>query len=114
MQVSTVFSICISFNIHFKKKKLKFIFFNIKSSDTEYRKLLSKSYEYEYEEYPDQDNYGSNHPQDTRSTSIGSAKKTSIRSNTHPTTEIQSTEENEQISHPTEMSTAESAKHYLR
>ena len=32
-------------------------------SDTEYRKLLSESYEYEYEEYPDQDNYGSNKPQ---------------------------------------------------
>ena len=36
------------------------------------------------------------------------------RSNTHPTTEIQSTEENEQTSHPIEMSTAESTKHYLR
>ena len=74
--------------------------------------LLSESYE--YEEYPDLDNYGSNNPQDTKSTSIGSAKKTLIRSNTHSTTEIQSTEENEQTSHPIEMSTAESTKHYLR
>ena len=56
-------------------------------SDTEYRKFLSESYEYEYEEYPDQDNYGSNKPQDTKTTSIGSTKKTSIRSNTHPTTD---------------------------
>ena len=76
-------------------------------SDTEYRKLLSESYEYEYEEYPDQNNYGSNQPQ-------GSTKKTSIRSNTHPTSEIQSTGENTQTSHATEMSTAESSKHYLR
>ena len=81
---------------------------------TEYRKLLSESYEYEYEEYPDLDNYGSNNSQDMKSTSIGSAKKTLIRQNTHPTTEIQSTEENEQTSHPIEMSTAESTKHYLR
>ena len=44
-------------------------------SDTEYRKFLSESYEYEYEEYPDQDNYGSNKPQDTKTTSIGSTKK---------------------------------------
>ena len=108
-----MFFICISFNIHLKKKCFN-LFFNIKSSDTEYRKLLTESYEYEYEEYPDLDNYGSNNPQDTKSTSIGSAKKTLIRSNTHPTTEIQSIEENEQTGHPIEMSTAESTKHYLR
>ena len=84
------------------------------NSDTEYRKLLSGSYEYEYEEYPDQDNYGSNQPKDTETTSIGTTKKTSIRSNTHPTTEMESTGENTQTSHATEMSTAESSKHYLR
>ena len=39
-------------------------------------------------------------------------KKTSIRSNTHPTTEI-SIKENEQTSHATEMSTVKSTKHYL-
>ena len=95
MQVSIEF-ICIIFIFSSNKKKFfKFIFF----SDTEYRKFLSESYEYEYEQYPDQDNYGSNKPQDTKTTSIGSTKKTSIRSNTHPTTEIQSTEENEQTSH---------------
>ena len=37
--------------------KITFLF-----SDTEYRKFLSESYEYEYEEYLDQDNYGSNKP----------------------------------------------------
>ena len=83
-------------------------------SDTECRKFLSESYEYEYEEYPDQDNYGSNKPQDTRTTSIGSTKKTSVRSNTHPTTDEISLKENKQTSHATEMSTAESTKHYLR
>ena len=100
------------FYIFFPTKKIfkKFLFF----SDTEYIKLLSESYEYEYEQYPDQDNYGSNKAQDTKTTSIGSTKKTSIRSNTHPTTQIQSTEENEQTSHATEMFTAESTKHYLR
>ena len=51
------------------------IYFFLKISDTENRKLLSGSYEYEYEEYPDQDNYGSNNPQDTKTTSIGSTKK---------------------------------------
>ena len=75
---------------------------------------MSGSYEYEYEEYPDQDNYGSNQPQGTKTTSIGSTKKTSIRSNTYLTTEIESTGENTQTSHATEMSTAESSKHYLR
>ena len=83
-------------------------------SDTEYRKFLSESYKYDYEEYPDQDNYGSNKPQDTKTTSIGSTKKTSIRSTTHPTTDEISIKENEQTSHATEMSTAESTKHYLR
>ena len=81
----------------------------------EYRKFLSESYEYEYEEYPGQDNYGSNKPQDTKTTSIGSTKKTtSIRSTTHPTTYEISIKENEQTSHATEMSTVESTKHYLR
>ena len=71
-----------------KTKKQKIIILqSIFFSDTEYRKFLSESYEYEYEEYPDQDNYGSNKPQDTKTTSIGSTKKTSIRSNTHPTTD---------------------------
>ena len=91
------------------KKNLQLLFF----SDTEYRKFLSESYE-EYEEYPDQDNYGSNKPQDTKTTSIGSTKKTSIRSNTHPTTDEIYIKENEQTSHATEMSIAESTKHYLR
>ena len=90
---------------------LKITFF---FSDTEYGKFLSESYEYEYEEYPDQDNYGSNKPQDIKTTSIGSTKKTSIRSTTHPTTDEISIKENEQTSHATEMSTAESTKHYLR
>ena len=93
-----------------KKIILQLLFF----SDTEYRKFLSESYEYEYEEYPDQDNYGSNQPQDTKTTSIGSTKKTSIRSNTHSTTDEISLKENKQTSHATEMSTAESTKHYLR
>ena len=77
---------------------------------------MSKSYEYEYEEYPliRINSYGSNKPQDTKTTSIGSTKKTSIRSNTHPTTDEISLKENEQTSHATEMSTAESTKHYLR
>ena len=59
--------------IYFQKKILiNFlnIYFFLKISDTEYRKLLSGSYEYEYEEYPDQDNYGSSNPQDTKTTSI--------------------------------------------
>ena len=53
----------------YKKKQqqqklfLKITFF---FRDTEYRKFLSESYEYEYEEYPDQDNYGSNKPQDIK------------------------------------------------
>ena len=63
----------------FSKKKILINFLNIyfflKISDTEYRKLLSGSYEYEYEEYPNQDNYRSNNPQDTKTTSIGSTKK---------------------------------------
>ena len=83
--------------------------------DTEYRKFLSESYEYEYEEYPDQGNYGSNKPQDTKTTSMGStSKKTSMRLTTHPTTDEVSIKENEQTSHATEMSTEESTKHYLR
>ena len=94
------------------KKKLFYNYFFF--SDTEYRKFLSESYEYEYEEYPDQDNYGSNKPEDTKTTSIGSTKKTSIRSTTPPTTDEISIKENEQTSHVTEMSTAESTKHYLR
>ena len=114
MRVSTVFFICISFNIHFKKKCFN-VFFNVKNSDTEYRKLLSESYEYEYEECPNQDNYGSNNPQDTKTTSIGSTtKKTSLGSKTYSTTEIESTENNIQTSHATDMTTAESSKHYLR
>ena len=109
MQVSIEF-ICIKKNKKTKKQKKKnkknyftIIFF---FSDTEYRNFLSESYEYEYEEYPDQDNYGSNKPQDTKTTSIGSTKKTSIRSNTHPTTDEISIKENEPTSHATEMSTA--------
>ena len=108
--------ICIIFYIKKKNKKknkkiiLQLLFF----SDTEYRKFLSESYEYEYEEYPDQDNYGSNKPQDTKTTSIGSTKKTLIRSNTQTTTDEISLNENGQTSHATEMSTAESTKHYLR
>ena len=99
--------ICIKKN---KKKKQQNYFKNyFFFSDTEYRKFLS-----EYEEYPDQDNYGSNKPLDTKTTSIGSTKKTSIRSTTHPTTDEISIKENEQTSHTTEMSTAESTKHYLR
>ena len=73
-----------------KKNKTKQIILKITFfSDMEYRKFLSESYEYEYEyeEYPDQDNYGSNKPQDTKTTSIGSTKKTSIRSTTPPTTD---------------------------
>ena len=96
-----------------KKPTTKIILQLLFFSDTEYRKFLSESYEYEYE-YPDQDNYGSNKPQDTKTTSIGSTKKTSIRSTTHPTTDEISIKENEQTSHATEMSTAESTKHYLR
>ena len=98
-----------------KQKKQKKLFYNyLFFSDTEYRTFLSESYEYEYEEYPDQDNYGSNKPQDTKTTSIGSTKKTSIRSTMPPTTDEISIKENEQISHATEMSTVESTKHYLR
>ena len=97
-----------------KQKNKKIILQLLYFSDTEYRKFLSESYEYEYEEYPDQDNYGSNKPEDTKTTSIGSTKKTSIRSTTHPTTDEISIKENEQTSHATEMSTAESTKHYLR
>ena len=104
--------ICIKTKQNKKTKKiiLQLLFF----SDTEYRKFLSESYEYEYEEYPDQDNYGSNKPQDTKTTSIGSTKKTSIRSATPPTTDEISIKENEQTSHATKMSTAESTKYYLR
>ena len=41
--------------------------------------------------------------------------KTTIRPKSYPTTEIESTSgENTQNSHATEMSTAESSKHYLR
>ena len=95
-----------------KQNKLFYNYFFF--SDTEYRKFLSESYEYEYEEYPDQDNYGSNKPEDTKTTSISSTKKTSIRSTTPPTTDEIAIKENEQTSHVTEMSTAESTKHYLR
>ena len=105
--------------IYFQQKKILINFLNIyfflKISDTEYRKLLGGSCEYEYEEYPDQDNYGSNNPQDTNTTSIGSTKeKTSLGSKTYSTTEIESTEKNIQNSHTTDMTTAESSKHYLR
>ena len=74
--MSTVFfyNKCIYFQKEFLINFLNIYFF-LKISDTEYRKLLSGSYEYEYEEYPDQDNYGSNNPQDTKTTSIGSTKK---------------------------------------
>ena len=83
-------------------------FFN---SDTEYRKLLSGTYEYDYEECPDQDNFASNQPKDTTSTtSLGSTRKTSTGSNISPSTEKEST----QTTHTTGMSTAESSKHYLR
>ena len=41
-------------------------------------------------------------------------QKRPIRSTTHPTTDEISIKENEQTSHATEMSTAESTKHYLR
>ena len=54
-----------------QKNYLQLLFF----SDTEYRKFLSESYEYEYEEYSDQDNYGSNKPEDTKTTAIGSTKR---------------------------------------
>ena len=58
---------------------------------------------------------GSNNPQDTKTTSIGSTtKKTSLGSKTYSTTEIESTEKNIQTSHATDMTTAESSKHYLR
>ena len=98
-----------------QNKKTKKLFYNyFYFSDTEYRKFLSESYEYEYEEYPERDNYGSNKPEDTKTTSIGSTKKTSIRSTTPPTTDEISIKENEQTSNATEMSTAESTKHYLR
>ena len=95
-----------------KKTKNKLFYKLPFFSDMEYRKFLSESYE--YEEYPDQDNYGSNKPQGTKTTPIGSTKKTSIRSTTHPTTDEISIKENEQSSHATEMSTAEYTKHYLR
>ena len=97
-----------------QKKTKKIILQLLLFSDTEHSKFMSESYEYEYEEYPDQDNYGSYKPEDTKTTSIGSTKKTSIRSNTHPTTDEISIKENEQTSHVTEMSTVESTKHYLR
>ena len=71
-------------------KTVEFFYIIIfKNSDTEYRKLLSGTYEYEYEEYSDEDNFVSNTPQDTTTTiktSLGSAKKASTRSNISPTT----------------------------
>ena len=70
-----------------KQKNTKIILQLLFFSDTEYRTFLSESYEYEYEEYPNQDNYGSNKPEDTKTASIGSTKKTSIRSTTPPTTD---------------------------
>ena len=97
-----------------KQNKTNYFTITFFFSDTEYRKFLSESHEYEYEEYPDQDNYGSNKPEDTKTTSIGSTKKTSIRSTIPPTTDEISIKENEQTSHVTEMSTAESTKLYLR
>ena len=79
------------------------------NNDTEYRKLQSGTYEYEYKEYPGKDNFASNQPLDTTTTtSLGSTKKTSTRSNISPTSEKEST----QTTHTTEMSTAESTKHY--
>ena len=89
---------------------LNIIIIIFKNSDTEYRKLLSGTYEYEYEEYPDEDNFASNTPQDTTTASLVSTKNTSTRSNISPTTEKEST----QTTHTTKMSTAESTKHYLR
>ena len=104
----------------FKRKNIFKIFFVkfefVFNSDTEYRKLLSGAYEYEYEKYPDQDNFASNQPKDTTSTttmtSLGSTRKTSTRSNIFPT--IEKVSESTQTTHTTEMSTAESSKHYLR
>ena len=92
---------------------MSFFILFFKNSNTEYRKLLSGTYEYEYEEYPDEDNFAFNTAQDTRTTtttSLDSTKKTSTRSNISPTSEKEST----QTTHTTEMSTAESTKHYLR
>ena len=86
-----------------------FLIIIFENSDTEYRKLLSRTYEYEYEEYPDEDNFTSNTPQDTTTTSLGT-KKISMRSIIFPTIEKESTE----TTHTTEMSTVESTKHYLR
>ena len=58
------YSVFFIINVYIFKKKILINFLNIyfflKISDTEYRKLLSGSHEYEYEEYPNQDNYGSN------------------------------------------------------
>ena len=107
--IHIIFIIIIIFKVYFK-------FIIIFLSDTEYKKSLSGLYEYEYEEYLDQDNYGSNQPKDIKTTSIGSTKKkTTIRPKSHPTTEIESTSgENIQNNHATDMSTAESSKHYLR
>ena len=66
----------------------------------------------EYEEYPDEDNFASNTPQDTTTTtSIGSTKKASTRSNVSPVTEKK---ESIETTHTTEMPTAESREHYLR
>ena len=75
--MSTVFfyNKCIYFQNKNFNQFFKYIFFFLKISDTEYRKLLSGSYEYEYEEYPNQNNYGSNNPQDTKTTHIGSTKE---------------------------------------
>ena len=79
-------------------------------SDTEYRKLLSGTYEYEYEEYPDKDNFASNQPKEpTSTTSLGSTRKTTSIS---PTIEKES--ESTKTNQITEMSTEESSKHYLR
>ena len=70
MRVSKHFFNTLYFLKTFFKLKLKFYF-----SDTEYRKTLSGSYKYEYEDYPDEDNSGSNNSLDIKTSSIGSTKK---------------------------------------
>ena len=115
--MSTVFFFIINVYIFQKKNLINFlnIYFFLKISDTEYRKLLSGSYEYEYEEYTDQDNYGSNNPQDTKTTSIGSTKKRLHLGQGHiQPLKLSLQKKNTQNSHTTDMTTAESSKHYLR
>ena len=56
---------------------LNYCYFSLKIVIQNIDKLLSGTYEYEYEEYPDEDNFASNTPQDTTTTttSLGSTKK---------------------------------------